>query len=207
MATPKFRRRSADRPTEIVDAALAIFAEKGFAAARLDDIAARAGVSKGALYLYYETKEDIFHAVVRQAVAPNIAPIRAAIESFPGSFGQFIAVFAEMIPQVLGRSHVGAIAKMIIGESRNFPELARYWHDEVIGPMLAALSAAVARAQARGEVRPGDPRLFAVQMAAPFLLATIWRETFIPIGAEPVDIDALARQHLATLSAGMLVQP
>ena len=207
MTAPKFRRRSADRPTEIVAAAMAIFAEKGFAAARLDDIAARAGVSKGALYLYYETKEDIFRAVVRQAVAPNIAPIRAAIETFPGPFSQFIAAFTQMLPTVLGRSQVGSIAKMIIGESRNFPELARYWHDEVIGPMLAALTAAIARAQARGEVRPGDPRLYAVQMAAPFLLATIWRETFTPVGAEPLDFEALAKQHYATLSTGMLVQP
>jgi len=201
---PKFRRRSADRPVEIVAAAMDVFAQKGFAAARLDDIAARAGISKGALYLYYATKEDIFHAVIRQAVAPNVAPIRAAIEGFEGPFGAFLEAFMQLVPSILGRSQVGAIAKMIIGESRNFPELARDWHDEVIGPMLAALAAAVARAQARGEVKPGDPRFYAVQIASPFLLATLWRETFVPVGAEPIDLDALARQHLATLSAGLL---
>ena len=201
---PKFRRRSAERPTEIVAAALDVFADKGFAAARLDDIAARAGVSKGALYLYYETKEDLFRAVVRQAVAPNIARMRGALDAFEGPFPDFLGMFARMIAVNLAEIPVGPIVKMIIGEGRNFPELARYWHDEVIAPMLGALAAAVARGQARGEVRPGDPRLFALQVVGPFLVATIWRETFAPVGAEPVDIEALARQHLATLTHGML---
>jgi len=178
---PKFRRRSAERPTEIVAAALDVFSDKGFAAARLDDIAKRAGVSKGALYLYYETKEDLFRAVVRQAVAPNLDRMRAALDAFPGPFPQFLGLFAQMIAANLGRAPVGPIAKMIIGEGRNFPELARYWHDQVVAPMLAALAGAIARGQDRGEVRPGDPRLYAMQMAGPFLLAAIWRETFTPI--------------------------
>ena len=204
VAQPKFRRRSAERPTEIVAAAMEVFADKGFAAARLDDIAKRAGVSKGALYLYYETKEELFRAVVRQAVAPTIDRMRGALEAFSGPFPQFLAVFAQMIAANLAQTPIGPIVKMIIGEGRNFPELARYWHDEVIAPMLGALAAAVARGQAKGEVRPGDPRLFALQIVGPFLVATIWRETFAPVGGEPIDIQALARQHLATLTDGML---
>ena len=202
---PKFRRRSAERPTEIVAAALAVFADKGFAAARLDDIAKRAGVSKGALYLYYETKEDLFRAVVRQQVAPNIDRMRGVLEAFGGPFPQFLGVFAQMIAANLGQTPIGPIVKMIIGEGRNFPELARYWHDEVIAPMLGALAAAIARGQARGEVRAGDARLYALQVVGPFLVATIWRETFAPVGAEPIDIEALARQHLSTLTDGMLI--
>src|SRR6185369_4074094 len=91
---PKFRRRKADRPAEIVSAALGVFAEKGFAAARLDEIAARAGVSKGALYLYFETKEDLFRAVVAQAVAPNIEAVEAAVERFEGDFASLLRLFA-----------------------------------------------------------------------------------------------------------------
>jgi AcrR family transcriptional regulator len=87
---PKFRRRKADRPGEIVQAAMAVFAEKGFAGARLDEIAARAGVSKGALYLYFETKEDIFRAVVEQAIAPNVAVARAMMAQHPGPFAELI---------------------------------------------------------------------------------------------------------------------
>jgi AcrR family transcriptional regulator len=204
MTSPKFRRRSADRPAEIVAAALAVFSEKGFAAARLDEIAARAGVSKGALYLYYETKEDIFRAVVSQAVAPGLAPVRVAIAGFDGPFGQFLQTFANAAVAVLAHGPIGPIAKMIIGESRNFPELARLWHDEVAGPMLAAMGGAVARAQARGEVRAGDPRLYALQIAAPLLMGALWRETFVPVGAPPVDAEKLVRQHFDTLAHGLL---
>jgi AcrR family transcriptional regulator len=75
---PRWRRRKTARPAEIAEAALDVFADKGFAGARLDDIASRAGISKGALYLYFETKEDIFRAVVRGAMAPNFDAIRAA---------------------------------------------------------------------------------------------------------------------------------
>lgn len=204
MAEPKFRRRSADRPAEIVTAALAVFSEKGFAAAKLDEIAARAGVSKGALYLYYETKEDIFHAVVSQAVAPGLAPVRAAVTGFDGPFGQFLQTFAAAAAGVLSRGPIGPIVKMIVGESRNFPDLARFWHDEVVAPMLGAVAGAVERAQARGEVRPGDPRLYALQIASPLLMSALWRETFVPVGAPPIDTEALVRQHFDTLAHGLL---
>ena len=87
---PKFRRRKADRPGEIVSAALAVFAEKGFAAAKLDEIARRAGVSKGALYLYFETKEDLFRAVVGQAIAPNISVVKAMVAAHPGPLSDLV---------------------------------------------------------------------------------------------------------------------
>src|SRR3954463_1231683 len=94
---PKFRRRKAARPGEIVGAAMAVFAEKGFAAARLDEIAARAGVSKGALYLYFETKEEIFRAVVEQAIAPNIQVLRAMIAAHPGPIADLLTLLPERI--------------------------------------------------------------------------------------------------------------
>jgi hypothetical protein len=101
----------------------------------------------------------------------------------------------------------GGIAKMVIGESRNFPELARIWRDEIVGPMLAAMSGLIERAQARGEVRPGDPRVYAIQVIGPFLVSIIWRETFVPVGETPFDLEVVARQHLATLAQGMMLQP
>jgi AcrR family transcriptional regulator len=204
---PKFRRRKEARPGEIVEAAFAVFAEKGFAAARLDDIAARAGVSKGALYLYYETKEALFEAVVTSRIGANLVQVREMIATFPGPFGLLLARLVPTMAQVMGRSAVGAIGKMVIGEGRNFPELARYWREAVVEPMLGAMSAAVAVAQARGEVRPGDPRLYALQIASPFLMGVLWRETFVPVGAEPVDLDRLAAQHLAVLQSGLLLTP
>ncbi|MBP7651052.1 MAG: TetR/AcrR family transcriptional regulator [Phenylobacterium sp.] len=201
---PKFRRRKADRPDEIVAAAFEVFGEKGFAAARLDDIAARAGVSKGAIYLYFATKEDIFQAVVEQGVAPNLHNLAALTAANPQTFPDLIRAFAKVMAQVTSTTPLGGILKMVIGEARNFPELARVWHDRLIFPALGALSAAIAAAQARGEIRPGDPRQYAVSLIAPMLVGVIWRETFTPIGAEPFDLPALMEQHVETLLRGMV---
>ena len=130
MTAPRWQRRAEDRPREICRAALDVFAEKGFAAARLEEIARRAGVSKGTLYLYFKDKEDLFRAVVRDAIAPNVQAITSAASldaPFPDVVRMFLAGFAERE----ARLPIGAVAKMVVGESRNFPELARVWHDEV----------------------------------------------------------------------------
>ena len=201
---PRWRRRKDDRPGEIIAAALAVFAEKGFAAARLDDIAARAGVSKGALYLYFETKQELFRAVVEEAVAPNLEAVTAAAESFEGEFAALIRFLMPNLTRIVGETSIGSVAKMVIAESRNFPELARVWYDDLVTKALAMFAGLIGRAQARGEVRAGDPRLYALGLISPFLMAVIWRETFVPIGAPPFDLAALARQHVETVLEGML---
>lgn len=207
MGQPKFKRRKADRPDEIVAAALEVFGEKGFAAARLDDIAQRAGVSKGAIYLYFATKEDIFRAVVEQGVAPNLALVQAAIANNPSSFPDLLRSFVGVLAGIITETPVGGIVKMVIGEAGNFPELARVWHDRLVSPALGAMAGAIAAAQARGELRPGDPRQYAISLISPLLLGVIWRETFTPIGAEPFDIPALAQQHVELWLRGMVIEP
>ena len=139
-ASPKWRRRADARPAEIVQAAYEVFAEKGFAAAKLDDIAKRAGVSKGALYLYFETKQDIFEAVVTDAVAPNIGAIEQFALGFPGPFEQLIRMMVPRVAEMADRTGMGKVIKMVIGESGNFPEIARIWHDDVIAKVLEAAS-------------------------------------------------------------------
>src|SRR5256885_16501293 len=109
---PKFRRRKADRPGEIVDAALHVFAEKGFAAAKLDDIARRAGVSKGALYLYFETKEEIFRAVVDQAIAPNMQAVRAMGVAHPGPLSDLLRLVAGPAGDLMETLPVGGGAQV-----------------------------------------------------------------------------------------------
>ncbi len=198
------RRRKDARPGEIAEAALQVFAEKGFAAARMDDIAARAGVSKGAVYLYFATKEEVFHAVVRQSAAPNIERVREAAAKAAGPFSGFMDALVALFAETVRSSPLGAIAKMVIGESRNFPALARDWHEAVVSPMIGVLTAAIAAAQARGEVREGDPRLYAFQLVSPLVMSVIWRETFTPVGAAAFDVDELAAQHLKVLTRGML---
>ncbi|MBX3482368.1 TetR/AcrR family transcriptional regulator [Phenylobacterium sp.] len=203
---PKFRRRKADRPGEIVEAALQVFAEKGFAAAKLDDIARRAGVSKGAVYLYFETKEDIFRAVVTQAVSPNIAAVKAMAAAHPGPIPDLIRGVAQMVAGVVAGTPIGGVAKMVIAEAGNFPEIARVWHDELVAQALGAMTLAIEAAQARGEVKPGDARTYAIQLVAPLLMTVLWRETFVPVGARPFDIPAVMTQHVETLLNGMLTQ-
>ncbi len=201
---PRWRRRKDDRPGEIVAAALEVFAERGFAAARLDDIAARAGVSKGALYLYFATKEDLFRAVVAEAVAPNLAGVQAAAAAYDGGFADLVRALVPNLARVAAVGPLGGVVKMVIGESRNFPELAKVWHDALIANALAAVSGVIAKAQARGEVKLGDPRVYALGLISPIVLGVIWRETFEPIGAPPFDLPALAEQHVETVLTGML---
>jgi len=203
---PKWRRRKEARPAEIVAAALEVFAEKGFAAARLDDIAARAGVSKGALYLYFETKQDLFAAVVRDAVGPNIAAIEAAVATLDLPFGQIARMFLTRAADMLTTSPAGSVAKMVIAESRNFPDLARVWHDDVVVRVLGVVSRLIERAQGRGELRPGDPAMHAMSLIGPLLMGVLWREVLVPVGARPIDLRALAAQHIETVLNGLLTE-
>lgn len=201
---PKWRRRKEARPAEIVAAAFEVFSEKGFAAARLDLIAARAGVSKGALYLYFETKEELFKAVVRDAVAPNLDGVRALLAAHPGPVSELLRLMFARVALVVTTTPLGGVAKMVIGESRNFPELARIWHEDVVSRAVDLIAELIARGQAQGEFRPGDPRLAALSLMGPLLLGVLWRETFVPVGARPFDLPELARQHLETVLGGLL---
>ena len=201
---PKWRRRKDDRPGEIIAAALAVFAEKGFASARLDDIARRAGLSKGALYLYFETKEDLFTAVVTEAVAPLIEGVTAMIEAYRGPFADLARLALPRMAALTADHQIGPVIRMVVGESRNFPDIARIWHERLVGPALGLMSGAIARAQAAGEIRSGDPRYFAMSLIAPMLLGLIWQEVFEPIGAVPVDLQALATQHVEAILGGLL---
>ena len=204
--TPKWRRRKQERPGDIIAAALAVFAEKGFAGARMEEIARRAGISKGTLYLYFETKEEMFRAVVREVVVPNIAAIEKAELAPPLPFAVMVRSFLPRFAEIVTRVPVGSVAKIVIGESRNFPELARVWHDEVILKALGLIAGAIERAQALGEIRPGDPRTHAFSIMGPMMISVLWRETFTPIGGATLDIPAIARQHAETVLGGLLTE-
>lgn len=206
MPEPKWQRRADDRPREICAAALDVFAEKGFAAAKLEDIARRAGVSKGTLYLYFADKAELFRAVVRDAIAPNVQAIATAVSAIDAPFADMVRMFLARFAEREAQLPVGAVAKIVIGESRNFPELARVWHDEVASKAIAALSALIERAQQRGEARPGDPRLYALSLVGPMVLGALWRATLVPAGAEPLDLHELAKQHAETMLHGLLTE-
>lgn len=207
MDNPKWQRRSEERPREICAAALEVFAEKGFAAAKVDEIARRAGVSKGTLYLYFNDKEDLFRAVVRDSIAPNVEAIASTISSLEFRFAEVVHKFLAGFAEREARLPLGAVAKIVIGESRNFPELARVWHDEVASKAIATLAGLVETAQQRGEVRTGNPRLYAFSLMGPMVLGALWRATLVPAGGEPLDLVELARQHAETVLKGLLAEP
>jgi AcrR family transcriptional regulator len=204
LAQPKWQRRADERPREICAAALEVFAEKGFAAARLDEIARRAGVSKGTLYLYFKDKAALFRAVVQSAIAPNIEAVTSAISSLDAPFAEVVRMLLAAFAEREARLPIGAVAKMVVGESRNFPELARVWHDEVASKAIGAIATFIERAQQRGEVKAGDPRLYAFSLMGPMVLGALWRTTLVPAGGTPLDLTALAKQHSETVLAGLL---
>lgn len=207
MNAPRWQRRSEDRPREICAAALEVFAERGFAAAKLDEIARRAGVSKGTLYLYFADKAELFRAVVRSAITPNIDEIGRSLGAADLPFATLFPMLIERFAAITRSVPVGGVAKMVIGESRNFPEIAKVWHDEVVAKAVATVEALVAKAQSRGELRPVDPRLVTFSLMGAMMMGVLWGEVLVPAGAEPVDMEMLARQHAQVVLSGLLAEP
>ena len=127
MASTKQRRAPAQRPAEIIDAALALFVEKGFAATRLDDVALRAGLSKAAIYLYFEDKTALFQGVVHQAVAANLGTVEAMLKAHRGPVAELLPRILEFMAGRIDQSPIAAVAKLVISESRAFPEIGRFY--------------------------------------------------------------------------------
>ena len=198
----RWRRRKEDRPREIGAAALACFAERGFAASSLDEIAARAGVTKGTLYLYFRNKEELLEEVVRQAILPRIAVFEEAAQADDSAARQLERI-VEAWQDFLATPYIGAIPKLIIAEAGNFPELCRFYFEEVIGRARRLIVGILRRGIERGEFRDIDPEAAFFSVVAPLLIAMIWRQTFERHDKKPLDIQALCRSHAAILLAGL----
>ena len=153
MPEPRFRRRKEDRPQEITEAALAAFAEKGYAATRVDDVARRAGVSKGLLYLYFKTKEDLFKAVVRSFVVPKIDELTAVIESSDLSSEEFLRGPFLDFAKTLPGSPISILVRLMISEGPKHPDLLQFYWENVVSRGLAALSMLLERGVKDGEFR------------------------------------------------------
>jgi AcrR family transcriptional regulator len=202
----RWRRRKTARPHEIAAAALACFAERGFAAASLDEIAARAGVTKGTLYLYFPSKEELFKAVVREALVPRIAlfaDAAATAEPAPRQLARLVAAW----PALVATPHLGAIPKLIIAEAGNFPELARFYLDEVVERARHIVVGIIRSGIERGEFRRLDADAAFFTVVAPLLVAMLWQRIFAPLAPRALDVEALSRTHLAILLAGLAAAP
>jgi AcrR family transcriptional regulator len=198
----RWRRRKEARPDEILAAALESFAERGFAATRLEDVAARAGISKGTLYLYFKGKEELFKAVVRAALVPNLARIEALAATFQGPSAVLLERLLLTVASLLG-SRAGAIPKLVIAEAGNFPDLARFYLDEVIHRGLRLIGAILRRGIERGEFRAVDVDHAVFCVIAPMLIAALWKNSLEPHDHAPLDTQALVRAHLDLLLRGL----
>jgi AcrR family transcriptional regulator len=204
--TARWRRRKTARPAEILSAALASFAERGFAATRLDDVAARAGVTKGTLYLYFRNKEELFKAVVRQELLPAIERAEAMIRDSVAPSMVLVEQLAELFARVIS-SRLSAIPKLVLTEAGNFPDLARFYLEEVVDRGKALFRKLLERGVECGEFRPIDTESVVLCVIAPFLLAALWRHSFEPHAGRPIDIDALCRAHIDLLRRGLAAEP
>lgn len=181
------------KPQAIMAAALELFGEKGFTVTRLDDVARRAGVAKGTLYLYFDSKQDLFIKVVEHALKQNIAPLEQAFEAHEGPVAAFLETMFETLGKRLGEGNLGVMPKMIISEAANFPELAAYYRDHVVKRVHRFFTAVIERGIAEGEFREVEPKSAARILMAPFLMLALVQQT--PVIREGLRIDPKA--HVA----------
>lgn len=191
---PRVRRKEA-RPQEIVRAALHLFALRGFAATRLDDVAAEAGISKGTLYLYFENKEALFRAVVNESVLPNIEAIEQLIATYDGPTPDLLRPMIERFASVV-ESEAGCVPKIVISEAGNFPAVARFYADTVIKRGLGILARVLERGMARGEFRHVEVAQTLPLIVAPFLMMAQWQHSLAPHIEIQFEPRAVLQQHL-----------
>ncbi|MBR1129836.1 TetR/AcrR family transcriptional regulator [Bradyrhizobium iriomotense] len=185
--------RAAERRAAIVEAAMEEFIARGFAATRLDDIAKRAGVAKGTIYLHFKDKESMFEELVRIVIVPVVArlttlpppagSVRDLIESFAGNF----------LKEVIGTRR-GDLVRLIVAEGPRFPSVADFYYREVVSRGIAAMRALIELGIARGEIREKDLARYPQILVAPAMIAVIWQSLFARHA--PLDAQDMLRVHL-----------
>ena len=171
-AEVKRERRKEARPGELLDAALDLFVEKGFAATRVEEVAARAGVSKGTLFLYFSSKDELFKAVVRENISGRFAEWNAEFEAFDGSSSDMVAHCMTVWWERVGATKASGITKLMVSEAGNFPELAAFYRQEVVEPGQALIRRVLQRGIDRGELRQVnlDHAIFSIMAPMMFLI-------------------------------------
>lgn len=201
------KRRPEERPKEILEAALELFSEKGFAATRLEDVAKRAGLSKAAIYLYFADKSAVLKGIIEAFVTANIAQIEAVAATHKGPIAPLLRDILLLLGNRIQTTRLPDLLKIVISEARAHPEVGRLYIDNVLSIALPLLTSLIARGVASGEFRAVDPELTAKCFVGPMVLAGVWRGVFQPIGAPPLDAEALARQHADLILTSLLASP
>jgi AcrR family transcriptional regulator len=202
----RWRRRKNARPSEILDAALAVFAERGFAATRMDDIAERAGVTKGTIYLYFESKDAVFRSLVQEAIGATIGRFLDQARHFEGPASELLRNILRGIGQFICKTDRVVLPKIILAEAGNFPGLAEFYRREVIDKGLALLQSIIARGIASGEFREISREHAAKLCIAPLLLGAFWRTTFARFDEVPYDLDGMIETHIDVLLRGLAAE-
>lgn len=200
---PRWRRRKAERPAEMLEAALAVFIEKGFSAARIEDIARAAGVTKGTVYLYFPSKQAMFEAVIRQAMVSRLDEARALFEDHEGPVAPLLRRIIEDFGPRIAMTNLAAIARLVIAEAGNFPEIARFYRHEVIARGEDLFGRIYARGVAGGEFPDLPVDVVTKLVIGPVLITAIWRTTFAPVDERPFDPVAVISTHARVLTAGL----
>jgi len=194
MAKPRYRRRKEDRPAEITDAAMAAFAEKGYAATRVEEVAKRAGVSKGLLYLYFKTKEELFKAVIRNFVSPRLDALIGNIEDSDLTAEQFLRGpfldFARTVP----KSPARILIRLMVAEGPKHPDLIAWYWENVVSKGLQAIRSVLEKGVRNGEFRRSALDDFPQLLISPILFSTVWTTLFDP--HEKLDTDGLMESHI-----------
>lgn len=200
------RRRKEARPGEIAAAALDVFVEKGFAATRLEDIAARAGVSKGTIYLYFENKEALFKAAVEAAMTPAIEAAEALLDAPDRPAAELLREFVFNWWRMVGATTLGGVPKLLVAESGNFPDVARWFHDRMIRRAQGAMARLIELGIARGEFRPMPPMVAARIVFSPMFSFIVWRRAFGDFMADLPEPEVFLGQAVDVLVNGFALR-
>jgi AcrR family transcriptional regulator len=203
---PRWERRKDARPQELLDAALDHFVEHGFAATRLNDVARAAGVSKGTLYLYYCSKEELFKAVVRESVVPMIGEAEGILNEFTGSSEKLFRLLMTSWWDKIGNTKLSGLTKLMMAEAGNFPDLARFYEEEVIDRGNKLVTAMLVRGIARGEIRQMDLEIAPRILIAPMLMMMIWKHSQGICQIVPEKLDAYLEQYIEMAIHGLFVK-
>jgi AcrR family transcriptional regulator len=200
----RWTRRKEARPAELMAAALDLFVEKGFAATRLDDVAARAGVSKGTLYLYFSSKEELFKAVIRSGIVPLIERGERQLEEHKGSAGDLLSQIMSGWWTSVGDTKLGGIPKLMFSECRNFPEIGQFYYDEVITRSFRLVESVLEHGMRSGEFREVDANYTTRLLLAPMVYLLLWRHSFDICDSKHIDPQRYLQQHLDMVINGLM---
>jgi AcrR family transcriptional regulator len=195
-AKPRWRRRKDARPEEILTAALDVFTERGFAATKLEDVARKAGVTKGTIYLYYESKEALFKAIVRGTIVPVIAKGEELAQSFTGSARELFERLVREYWRLVGETELAGIPKLMMAEAGNFPELARFYYQEVVTRGHKLMAGVLERGIKAGEFRPVNIAVATKLAMSPLMHAVIARKAFSACMPEGFDVASYLDTHI-----------